>query len=90
MSSDQLACCLCDALQKKSTFVTRSFVMNRSVGSDIPYHPLACKLKDKADDDQNSKRLVRPRCDSNAQSLVPKTNALTIRPRGRFLKLLIL
>lgn len=37
-----------------------------------------------ADDKQKPKKSnLRPRCDSNAQSLVPKTNALTIRPRGQ-------
>lgn len=62
-----------------------------------PYRPPASKLKDKkitseskekeTEAEDNKKILEinhsRPRCDSNAQSLVPKTNALTIRPRGR-------
>lgn len=40
-----------------------------------------------ANDRQKIKKsIVRPRCDSNAQSLVPKTNALTIRPRGQTIK----
>ena len=33
--------------------------------------------------------LERPRCDSNAQSLVPKTNALSIRPRGPLVEQLL-
>ena len=41
------------------------------------------KLKKRAQGAKNMKKLIRPRQDSNLQSSDPKSDALSIRPRGR-------